>query len=61
MALSDGSEKVAQKSTDDASLTDWNLGFHIFLVNIAKSPELFVIWLIILVFYWDPFKIWPPL
>ena len=29
---SDMVEKLVRMSTDDASLTDWHLGFHIFLV-----------------------------
>lgn len=29
----DISEKLARLSTDDTSLTDWHLGFHIFLVS----------------------------
>lgn len=30
----DISEKLARLSTDDTSLTDWHLGFHIFLVSL---------------------------
>lgn len=29
-------DKLTQKSPDDASLTDWHLGFHIYLVNKTK-------------------------
>lgn len=33
----DISEKLARMSTDDASLSDWHLGFHISLVSLANS------------------------
>jgi len=33
----DISEKLARMSTDDASLSDWHLGFHVYLVSLANS------------------------
>lgn len=34
-SIPDMSEKLARLSTDDTSLTDWHLGFHIFLVFLS--------------------------
>ncbi|KAA3475079.1 gamma-tubulin complex component 4-like [Gossypium australe] len=38
-SLSDTSEKLVRLSTVDTSLTDWHLGFHIFLVFLEPSPN----------------------
>lgn len=48
---SDMIEKMSRMSTDDASLTDWHLGFHIFLVYPLAIFLLFILNFLLQVFH----------
>lgn len=47
LSLPDMPEKLARLSTDDTSLTDWHLGFHISLVLLSLYFAIFVLFTIL--------------